>query len=37
MKRKWRYLYRAINEGGHTLDIQLCKTWDYQAVYMFMK
>lgn len=37
VKGEWCYLYRAIDEGGHTLDIQLRKTRDYQAVYMFMK
>ncbi|EOQ10164.1 hypothetical protein IKC_05747 [Bacillus cereus VD184] len=37
MKGEWHYLYRAIDGDGHTLDIQLRKTRDYQAAYMFMK
>ncbi|MGR3779509.1 IS6 family transposase [Bacillus paramycoides] len=37
MKEKWRYLYRAIDKGGYTLDIQLRKTRDHQAAYAFMK
>ncbi|MDA2638842.1 IS6 family transposase [Bacillus cereus] len=35
VKGEWRYLYRAID--GHTLDIQLRRTRDHQAAYMFMK
>ncbi|MGR5965911.1 DDE-type integrase/transposase/recombinase [Bacillus cereus] len=31
------HLYRAIDQEGYTLDIQLRKTRDYQASYMFMK
>ncbi|EJQ98096.1 hypothetical protein II5_05873 [Bacillus cereus MSX-A1] len=37
MKGEWHYLYRAIDGDGHTLDIQLRKTRDHQATYMFMK
>ncbi|MGH1232874.1 IS6 family transposase [Bacillus toyonensis] len=37
VKGEWRYLYRAIDRAGYTLDIQLRKTRDYQAAYMFMK
>ncbi|MBG9494044.1 IS6 family transposase, partial [Bacillus thuringiensis] len=37
VKGKWRYLYRAIDKEGHTLDIQLRKKRDHQAAYMFMK
>ncbi|MBH0337810.1 transposase [Bacillus thuringiensis] len=37
VKGEWRYLYRAIDKDGHTLDIQLRKTRDHQAAYMFMK
>ncbi|HHK5537076.1 TPA: IS6 family transposase [Bacillus mobilis] len=37
MKGEWRCLYRAIDGDGHTLDIQLCRTRDHQAAYMFMK
>ncbi|MBY7110662.1 IS6 family transposase [Bacillus sp. 17RED48] len=37
VKGEWRYLYRAIDGDGHTLDIQLRKTRDHQAAYMFMK
>ncbi|MGG0404128.1 IS6 family transposase [Bacillus mycoides] len=37
MKGKWCYLYRAINNDGYTLDIQLRKTRDHQAAYAFMK
>ncbi|WP_141540855.1 DDE-type integrase/transposase/recombinase, partial [Bacillus cereus] len=37
VKGKWCYLYRAIDQKGYTLDIQLRKTRDYQAAYMFMK
>ncbi|MGE7875639.1 IS6 family transposase [Bacillus paramycoides] len=37
VKEKWRYLYRAIDKGEYTLDIQLRKTRDYQAAYAFMK
>ncbi|WP_404841179.1 IS6 family transposase [Bacillus wiedmannii] len=31
------YLYRAIDQEGYTLDIQLRKIRDHQAAYMFMK
>lgn len=37
VKGEWRYLYRAIDEEGHTLDIQLRKKRDHQAAYAFMK
>ena len=37
VKGEWRYLYRAIDQEGYTLDIQLRKTRDYQAAYMLMK
>ncbi|MED3037631.1 IS6 family transposase [Bacillus thuringiensis] len=37
VKADWCYLYRAIDGDGHTLDIQLRKTRDHQAAYMFMK
>ncbi|WP_257205690.1 IS6 family transposase, partial [Bacillus cereus] len=37
VKGEWRYLYRAIDEDGHTLDIQLRKKRDHQAAYSFMK
>lgn len=37
VKGEWRYPYRAIDNDGHTLDIQLRRTRDYQAAYMFMK
>ncbi|WP_256941922.1 IS6 family transposase [Bacillus thuringiensis] len=37
LKGKWCYLYRAINQEGYTFDIQLRKTRDHQAAYMFMK
>ncbi|HDR4949118.1 IS6 family transposase [Bacillus cereus group sp. FL70] len=37
VKGKWRYLYRAIDKEGHTLDIQLRKKRDHQVAYMFMK
>ncbi|KFM95755.1 IS6 family transposase [Bacillus clarus] len=37
VKGKWRYLYRALDKGGYTLDIQLRKTRDHQATYAFMK
>lgn len=37
MKGEWRYLYRAVDSDGHTLDFQLRKTRDHQAAYMFMK
>ncbi|MGG0256651.1 IS6 family transposase [Bacillus toyonensis] len=37
IKGEWRYLYRAIDSDGHTLDFQLRKTRDHQAAYMFMK
>ncbi|MBK5431451.1 IS6 family transposase [Bacillus sp. TH25] len=37
VKGKWRYLYRAIDKDGYTLDIQLRKTRDHQAAYAFMK
>ncbi|PEK77045.1 IS6 family transposase, partial [Bacillus toyonensis] len=36
-KGEWCYLYRAIEREGYTLDIQLRKTRDHQAAYMFMK
>nr|WP_240671907.1 IS6 family transposase [Bacillus thuringiensis] len=37
LKGAWCYLYRAIDRDGNTLDIQLRKTRDHQAAYMFMK
>ncbi|PFZ10485.1 IS6 family transposase [Bacillus pseudomycoides] len=37
VKGEWCYLYRAIDSDGHTLDIQLSKTRNHQAAYMFMK
>ncbi|CAI8707734.1 IS6 family transposase [Bacillus pseudomycoides] len=37
VKGEWRYLYRAIDTDGHTLDIQLRKKRDHQAAYTFMK
>ncbi|OUA92307.1 IS6 family transposase [[Bacillus thuringiensis] serovar konkukian] len=37
VKGEWRYLYRAIDREGYTLDIQLRKTRDHQAAYMFIK
>ncbi|MEK4418726.1 MULTISPECIES: IS6 family transposase [Bacillus] len=37
VKGEWRYLYRAIDGDGHTLDIQLRRTRDHQAAYMFMQ
>ncbi|WP_307841667.1 IS6 family transposase [Bacillus thuringiensis] len=37
VKGEWRYLYRAIDTEGHTLDIQLRKKRNHQAPYMFMK
>ncbi len=37
VKGKWRYLYRAIDKDGHTLDIQLRKKPDHQATSAFMK
>ncbi|SFM27666.1 putative transposase [Bacillus sp. 5mfcol3.1] len=37
VKGEWRYLYRAIDKEGYTLDIQLRKKRDYQAAYAFMK
>ena len=36
VKGEWRYLYHAIDGEGHTLDIQLRRTRDQQAAYMFM-
>ncbi|OUB07096.1 IS6 family transposase [Bacillus thuringiensis serovar yunnanensis] len=37
VKGEWRYLYRAIDSDGHTLDFQLRKTRNHQAAYAFMK
>ncbi|QPW51635.1 IS6 family transposase (plasmid) [Bacillus thuringiensis] len=37
VKGEWRYLYRAIDKDGYTLDIQLRKKRDHQAAYAFMK
>ncbi|MFU2010125.1 IS6 family transposase [Bacillus pseudomycoides] len=37
VKGEWRYLYRAIDKEGYTLDIQLRKKRDHQAAYGFMK
>ena len=37
IKGEWCYLYRAIDREGYTLDIQLRKTRDHQAAYMFRK
>ncbi|PEU91490.1 IS6 family transposase, partial [Bacillus thuringiensis] len=36
-KGEWCYLYRAIDHKGYTLDIQIRKTRNHQAAYMFMK
>ncbi|MDF4766497.1 IS6 family transposase, partial [Vibrio parahaemolyticus] len=37
VKGERRYLYRAIDSDGYTLDFQLRKTRNHQATYMFMK
>lgn len=37
MKGEWCYLYHAIDGEGYTLDIQLHRTRNHQAVYAFMK
>ncbi|WP_267379633.1 IS6 family transposase [Bacillus sp. GM_Baccil_2] len=37
VKGEWRYLYRAIDKEGYTLDIQLRKKRDHQAAYTFIK
>ncbi|MDA2654225.1 IS6 family transposase [Bacillus cereus] len=37
VKGKWRYLYRAIDKEGHTLDTQLRKKRDYRSAHTFMK
>ncbi|MCU5408990.1 IS6 family transposase [Bacillus cereus] len=37
VKGEWRYLYRAFDGDGHTLDIHPRKTRNHQAAYMFMK
>ncbi|MBK5469322.1 IS6 family transposase [Bacillus sp. TH19] len=37
VKGELRYLYRAIDRDGYTLDIQLRKTRNHQDAYMFMK
>lgn len=37
VRGQWCYLYRTIDNDGHTLDIQLCKKRDHQAAYAFMK
>ncbi|MHA2890573.1 IS6 family transposase [Bacillus cereus] len=37
VKGEWRYLYRAIDSDGHTLDFQLRKKRDHQVTYAFMK
>ncbi|EJS46617.1 hypothetical protein ICG_05692 [Bacillus cereus BAG1X1-3] len=37
VKGEWRYLYRAIDKDGNTLNIQLRKKRDHQAAYAFMK
>ncbi|MEW9576720.1 IS6 family transposase [Bacillus toyonensis] len=37
VKGEWRYLYRAIDKDGYTLDIQLRKKRDNKAAYAFMK
>nr|WP_240523192.1 IS6 family transposase [Bacillus cereus] len=37
VKGEWRYLYRAVDNDGHTLDFRIRKTRDHQAAYMFMK
>ncbi|MBJ8025703.1 IS6 family transposase [Bacillus cereus] len=37
VKGEWRYLHRTIAQEGYTLDIQIHKTRDHQATYMFMK
>ncbi|ANS52245.1 hypothetical protein BT246_69540 (plasmid) [Bacillus thuringiensis] len=37
VKGEWCYLYRAIDSGGHTLDIQLRKKRNHQAAYAFMR
>ncbi|MEW9576059.1 IS6 family transposase [Bacillus toyonensis] len=37
VKGEWCYLYRAMDQDGYTLDIQLRKTRDRHTAYMFMK
>ena len=37
VKGKWRYLYRAINKKGETLDFYFSKKRDKHAAYRFLK
>lgn len=37
IKGEWCYLYRAVDNDGHTLNFQLRKTRNHQVTYIFMK
>lgn len=37
VKGEWSYLYRAVDNNGHTLDFQIRKTRNHQADYLLMK
>ncbi|AIL13805.1 hypothetical protein IM40_10465 (plasmid) [Candidatus Paracaedimonas acanthamoebae] len=37
VKGKWKYLYRAIDKNGGTIDFMLSSKRNYQAAYNFLK
>jgi transposase-like protein len=37
VKGQWRYLYRAVDKQGHTVDLLLCKNRDRAAAVRFLK
>src|SRR3546814_17199450 len=37
VKGKWKYLYRAIDKNGGTIDFMISSKRNYQAAYNFLK
>jgi transposase-like protein len=37
VKGQWRYLYRAVDKQGHTIDFLLTEHWDTEAALKFLK
>src|SRR5690606_27169075 len=37
VKGKWKYLYRAIDKNGGTIDFMISSKHNYQAAYIFLK
>jgi putative transposase len=37
VKREWRYLYRAADKHGQTIDFMLTEHWDTEAALRFLE